>query len=600
VARWAFIVALGVLTAAGLDSCAGGATSAAPQARTQGLPRGGAAIAVAGDTLEQFAANLAAAKAQGKNVRFVKVATAAGVDPYSVYAQVVRTPYAIVVRAYRQMMAYPLAGTTVTYSGAAEPIEISSLPQVSMPKVDTAVKNGAPGSSKDVLSRLCGHCVLVLVHGAAEPINAKLWESKEDPWQVKADYVFWAPGTETISSGQRKSQYIKQTCAYTSDCNGCGASIQYCFPSQGSYQWPFYHPPEPTGGGGGAPPPIRNCDRNVLSVRRTPRSIDRSRLQDLAAAIARNAVPDEKVDENIDPQIQGAQRAYIKAAMLRLAPAQRQHVAGIDEQGNFFSNRESDYIQRESAQPWRQISGNLWISPSGHRVAFPNDDLSLAASGRRTSSTGSPPCPPPGSSTTGGYVRGYFCNSTSRSFTAAVDATNVGGAPGPSWCMTSGPTISGDTGFLLVGGWSGSGAAEVGLLWNQSIYEMYDLDPSGNPTSDFIPASWSFQPGLFSLTFTTYAGSYYWSFTATSASGPSFTWMHNKASLSAIGTVFTYKQATTIGQNVAGFTNDGSYFGVDEYDDPLFAWSGASGSDGFPDATRAIRIGNNYGINLHP
>lgn len=45
---------------------------------------------------------------------------------------------------------------------------------------------------------------------------------------------------------------------------------------------------------------------------------------------------------------------------------------------------------------------------------------------------------------------------------------------------------------------------------------------------------------------------------------------------------------------------DGSYFGVlNPGGIPLFTWSSMPSHDFFPDFTRAIEVGNTYGINLH-
>jgi len=47
-------------------------------------------------------------------------------------------------------------------------------------------------------------------------------------------------------------------------------------------------------------------------------------------------------------------------------------------------------------------------------------------------------CSPFAPTTTGEFVRGFACNSSARTFTSTVDATQVGGAPGPSWCISAG------------------------------------------------------------------------------------------------------------------------------------------------------------------
>ncbi|HEY0380930.1 MAG TPA: hypothetical protein VGC72_01900 [Candidatus Elarobacter sp.] len=168
--------------------------------------------------------------------------------------------------------------------------------------------------------------------------------------------------------------------------------------------------------------------------------------------------------------------------------------------------------------------------------------------------------------------------------------------------MTTGaiPTIIGflgDTGYLLVGPFGGGVTAEGGLLWSPrfGIYEVYGKDNTNDPDSP--PRSMSFLPDLFAMTFTMSLTT--WSISVTTFSGASATWIHPGTSTISTATSWTYKQATTIGQNQLAPTS-GSYFGVDSNDFPLFAWSHApSGSDFFPDSTRGLQFGDNYGIDLH-
>jgi hypothetical protein len=118
-----------------------------------------------------------------------------------------------------------------------------------LPHVDRALQNGVPGGlSKNAIAQLCRGCSIVLMHRSASPAREALWASKKDPWQVRPDYAFWAPGTEAIASNQRSAQVFVN--------RNCTASVEYCYPSQGSYSWAFYQPPHGGGGGGSGPPPI--------------------------------------------------------------------------------------------------------------------------------------------------------------------------------------------------------------------------------------------------------------------------------------------------------------------------------------------------------
>lgn len=81
--------------------------------------------------------------------------------------------------------------------------------------------------------------------------------------------------------------------------------------------------------------------------------------------------------------------------------------------------------------------------------------------------------------------------------------------------------------------------------------------------------------------------------------GASLTWVYSQASNAGAGSSWTYKQGTFLAQNPPGSSTTGSYFGVDADENPLFIWSGIPQSDSDPDPTRALHVGNAYGIDLH-
>jgi hypothetical protein len=288
------------ITVASLGSCGGGGSSVAPSPKVQASDDG--PVAVAGDTRAEFLANLAAARAAKKTVRAVIVGTATGSDAYSPYAQVVRTREAIIVRAYRRIQAYPIAGTTLSYPDERSRVDVSSLPQVSMPQVDAAIRNGGHGgSTARVLAQLCGNCSIVLNHRGDAPTSARVWGSKQDSWQLKPDYVFWGPGTEAIASSTRNAKYVNRNCSmYLASC--CPANVEYCYPSQGSYSWAFYVPPRGGGGGGGGPQPTPDPDASPVPDLTQPESsaCPVGWSLDFTSTMGK---PDCEVDNTLDPTV---------------------------------------------------------------------------------------------------------------------------------------------------------------------------------------------------------------------------------------------------------------------------------------------------------
>ena len=569
-----------------IASCSGGGISPPAGSRPLGLQ----AVAVAGDTPFQFVANLAAAQSAKKSVRFVSIATPRGADRYSVYSRVVRTQDAIVVLAYGRMHAYPIAGTGVAYSGTTAPVSVTSLPQVNMPTLDGLIESGSSdGLSQGALSNLCGHCSIALLPRAGTKIRPTLWQKKQDPWQVNPDYVFWAPGTDAIAS-LRPDLIIGN--------NPCALSVEVCCPDGLTYCAPSF-PFGSSGGGASNPQPIRTpaptCNRlGSLSAKRAIATIPRTTDEDfqaLTAAVARHSVADRDVDANIDPQIQGERRAFVREMMLTLPPWERQSVAGYDSTGKFFSNRAADYIEAAQTKPWVRLADSLWRDPDGEIVAIPKD-LPSASQSRSPLSVG--PCEPTGSSNTGAYVRGYSCGSAQRSFTTVNDARAVGGAVGPSWCFNT-AAGTGDTGYTLVGAFGKYDSAEGGLQFSPigpNNYGLYAKD-AGTPP-DPILHSMRYPPSLFSLTFTLTSTT--WQVTVATTSLTQ-TWMHPTASSTAAGSSWTYKQETTIAQN-GFFPTTGSYFGVNSAGAPLFVWNSTPYSDMFPGSPISLQVFNAYGINL--
>src|SRR5271154_6849856 len=67
------------------------------------------AVSVAGLSPSDLEANIRAARAAGKAVRYVSIQTPTGTDDYSVYSQIVRSDNGILVRTYGRIQVYRLA-----------------------------------------------------------------------------------------------------------------------------------------------------------------------------------------------------------------------------------------------------------------------------------------------------------------------------------------------------------------------------------------------------------------------------------------------------------------------------------------------------------
>jgi hypothetical protein len=66
---------------------------------------------------------------------------------------------------------------------------------------------------------------------------------------------------------------------------------------------------------------------------------------------------------------------------LRVIDQARGKIAGVDEAGHFFSNKEADYQEMAHQKPWRRVRGNMWINPSGETVATPDEAEEATAAG---------------------------------------------------------------------------------------------------------------------------------------------------------------------------------------------------------------------------
>lgn len=181
-------------------------------------------------------------------------------------------------------------------------------------------------------------------------------------------------------SGRHGSGVIPSTerhPSFTGSASGsgdCNPSAQMCFGTQcaeGTDPDPFDGScPDPfTGGGGGGggglvPPPAAPCDRRAVAASKrevqSRRGPDASKVQTLMARIAANTIPDSMVESNIDPEVQGAQREYVRRRMLELARSARKHIAGFDEADTFSRTK------HQTTPIWlNKCRGRTWVPMFG-------------------------------------------------------------------------------------------------------------------------------------------------------------------------------------------------------------------------------------------
>jgi hypothetical protein len=555
-------------------------------------------VAPFGDSQAQLLAMADQARAVGKQPIYVTVKAVSRAYYFPVYAQVLQTTDLLLVRGYGRVYVYPKSTAQVSFG--TNPVALSELPTAAVPGLEKIAAANTPGNFTSGTIKhkkfLCPDCTAVLgylrnVRKVSTALNGKL-----DPWQVSPSYVPFtpkAPVANAVSLARHAQSYGSTSCwggdpgFYGGGNHDFGGSAN-CNPSGLSYSTIYIYIPS------------CHCNSLLSSARKVQaeaQAASRSAeaFAKLQSAIAAHTVSDAQIESNIDAGITGRMRDLARAAMQQLPQYARQHVSGTAADGTFFSNRTEDLAAHARDAKWSQISGDVWKKPNGEIVTVPDiwsQEKAAAATQRGTQTVS---CPPPGSSDTGGYVRGFLCNSSSGVYSAFVDASQVYGDAGNSWCFSFG-----DTGYLLVGAWSNTSndTAEGGLQWSPTNknYAMFVTDARGGIQD--IPSSNSFPPGPFTMWFTVNASN--WSLTV-AGPGATRTWTYTKASAIQGGSSWTYKQGTFIAQTKGLFyPTDGSFFGVDAGSGlPLFTWSSAPGHDYFPDFTRGIRIGNVYGVNLH-
>lgn len=248
-----------ILVAALLSSCGGQRLTPQPSTPQPGMPDSSGRmatsqsqrqIAVFGDTGKDLSDRVAAAEHAGLHPQYVAVSAPQKRYLYSVYAQVLRTQQAIIVRAYGLIYVFPQKTTTVSLSGT--PVNTADLPSVDMPFVDAAIRAGKqPGQFAfgNVMKKrqICADCVVLASDHPSPQLTAQklaaLWNGKLDPWQTSTAYLPWAPpGKKSVGPDFSNPPHGGGSNPPPEYCGSCGS---------GGYTGDG----PPGGGGGGHPTP---------------------------------------------------------------------------------------------------------------------------------------------------------------------------------------------------------------------------------------------------------------------------------------------------------------------------------------------------------
>ena len=264
----------------------GGTTMSAAATAPQNGPTlaNGAAgndVAVFGDGPKELAARIAEARQARLHPKFVEVVGKQQMYLFPVYAQVLRSNRALIVRGYGRIYVYPLSGVTVRYSGV--PVSIDRLPQVTATLIDHDIAAGKlPGHfnlNRKQKMQLCPDCVELLLYHKDVLQLASAWNGKLDFWQATPDYVPWAPPTPTNTRGVHPMVYD-----YASSCSTCYSSTGYS-PSDNPY----------AGGGGSTPPspaPIPSaspgCTNGTTAQQNTDNTAEKQMHDHLSSSISQN------------------------------------------------------------------------------------------------------------------------------------------------------------------------------------------------------------------------------------------------------------------------------------------------------------------------
>lgn len=186
------IVCIPLLLALVITACSGSRSvptgGLAPQANAQT----GSAVSVFGDSEAAVLQAAAEAKLAGKTPRYVTVTAPSRSYVFSVYAQLLRSTNALIVRAYGRVYVFPAAQTQVYYSANPSTNASSALPLVSAPGLDALASVGIPENAATRLI-VCPDCVALLMPSNGSETLATRWNGQIDPWQANPDYIPWRP-----------------------------------------------------------------------------------------------------------------------------------------------------------------------------------------------------------------------------------------------------------------------------------------------------------------------------------------------------------------------------------------------------------------------
>lgn len=189
-----FIVA--ALCAALITSC-GGSSSGKPPISTSasqntGQYAPGTKVAVVGDSEAEVSANIQTAQTLGLSPQYVSIQTSSRSHVFTVYAQVLRSQQAVIVRAYGSVYAFLLSQVNLSEGGIT--VRTDSLPLVAAPTIDKFIAEGRqPGDFKYNAAaklQLCPDCVLMFLELRNAPTS---WAASSDPWQASTTYIAWSP-----------------------------------------------------------------------------------------------------------------------------------------------------------------------------------------------------------------------------------------------------------------------------------------------------------------------------------------------------------------------------------------------------------------------
>lgn len=202
------------------NSASGGYANGAP----------GNSVSVFADNSDELATRIDAAMKAGLHPKFIQVAAGKRSYLFPVYAQVLRSQRALIVRAYGRIYVYRLNSTHVRYT--TQLVQPSRLPQVTATLIDSDIAAGKqPGqfnlNSKAKL-KICPDCTELLLYQPQVLKLASAWNGKLDFWQTDPDYVPWAPTSSAPPDRRTMCTVGGSTiaCVY-SHCSNCYTSTGY-------------------------------------------------------------------------------------------------------------------------------------------------------------------------------------------------------------------------------------------------------------------------------------------------------------------------------------------------------------------------------------